>query len=80
MKDKVFIDTNIWKLKVDKGKREISLKLFENLVEKVEKLGSGLDRLLKKIRCTLRHFIPLSNLFPNLAHRFPFPHPLGLGL
>ena len=41
MKDKVFIDTNIWiygltesKLKVDKGKREISLKLFENLVEK----------------------------------------------
>ena len=41
MKDKVFIDTNIWiygltesKLKVDKGKREISIKLFENLVEK----------------------------------------------
>jgi len=69
MKDKDFIDTNIWKLKVDKGKREISLKLFENLVEKVEKLGSGLDRLLKKIRCTLRHFIPLSNLFPRLAKR-----------
>jgi len=27
-------------------------------------------RLLKKIRCTLRHFIPLSNLFPSLARRF----------
>jgi len=25
---------------------------------------------LKKIRCTLRHFIPLSNLFPSLVRRF----------
>jgi len=40
----------------------------------------SVNRLLKKIRCTLRHFIPLSNLFPSLARRFPFPPPLGLGL
>ena len=40
MKHKVFIDTNIWiyaltesKLEADKGKREISFKLFEGLIE-----------------------------------------------
>ena len=35
----------------------------------------NLNRLLKKSRCIL----PLPNLFPSLARRFPFPHPLGLG-
>jgi len=33
-------------------------------------------QLVEKIRCTL----PLPNLFPSVARRFPFPRPLGLRL
>jgi len=34
-----------------------------------------INRLLKKLDA-----LPLPHLFPSLARRFPFPHPLGLRL
>jgi len=38
--------------------------------------GIRSQQAVEKLRCIL----PLPNLFPSLARRFPFPHPLDLRL